>query len=216
MDYDIEQENKRKELAAQGQAPGLASAVGRGIVDTQRAKDEERKKKFENVMAGGYDINDETINRLSDMNLGSMLGKREFSNDPRMQELEAKRRELAKGYSGEELAALRNMSRNELDAQRLKALQQTKSGLARGGVGGARAAAVQGAQNVAQQRAAGDTERKMLLDQGQMVRQGQNDLQDFLFRQKLGEAGYTLGMASLGSADKAAAAARAANSGGKK
>ena len=57
----------------------------------------------------------------------------------------------------------------------------------------------------------------MLLDSAGMRRQGVNDLQDFLFRQKLGEAGYSIGSAQLGSADAAARAAREANqSGGKK
>ena len=45
-----------------------------------------------------------------------------------------------------------------------------------------------------------------------MMRQGTNDLQDFIMRQKMGEAGYTFGVAGLGSASKAAQAAREANS----
>lgn len=217
--YEVDIEEERKKSEAQnpsGQSPGLASAVGRGIVDAKRSADEQRRLNFQNVMAGGYSVTDDTINRLSDMNLGATIGKREFSQDPRMQGILKRREELAKGYSGEELAALRNMSRNEMAANRLKALQATKSNLAKGGVGGARAAAIQGAQNVAGQRVNEDTERKMLMDEAGMKRQGVSDLQDYLFREKLGEAGYTMGFGSLGASERAAKAARAANSGGKK
>jgi hypothetical protein len=56
----------------------------------------------------------------------------------------------------------------------------------------------------------------MLLDSAQMKRQGVGDLQDFIFRQKLGETEMILGQQGLGASDFAAQQARASNSGGKK
>lgn len=180
------------------------------------AAEADLQNQFTNALNGGMTVNQDLINNLSGMNLGTALGKKQFSGDPEWQRLRAMREDLAKGYSGQELGALRDQSRAELSGQRQQALQKLRSNLSKGGVGGARAAAVEGSQDVQQQKGAADTERKLLLDEGNMKRQGVNDLQDFIMRQKMGEAGYTFGTASLGSASQAAQAARQANSSGKK
>jgi hypothetical protein len=180
-------------------------------VDTS-AEEKRLQNEFVNALNGGMTINQDLINNLSSMNLGRSLGKKEFSGDPEWQRMRAMKEDLAKGYSGQELGALRSQSRSELSGQRQKALQALRSNLSKGGVGGARGAAIEGSQELAQQKAASETERKMLLDEGQVKRQGVNDLQDFIMRQKMGEAGYTFGVAGLGSASQAAQAARQANS----
>lgn len=184
-------------------------------VDT--ASEEKRlQNAFTDALNGNITINQDLIDNVSALNLGRAMGKKEFSGDPEWQRMRRMREDLAKGYSGQELGSLRDQSRAELAAQRQQALQKLRSNLSRGGVGGARAAAIEGSQDVQQQKGAADTERKLLLDEGQMKRQGTNDLQDFIMRQKMGEAGYTFGVAGLGSASKAAQAAREANSSGKK
>lgn len=198
-------DNNKRDIA---EAAARAQQQAQSASDAKRAELEQRQK---NLMSGGYTLTEPQIRTQEEINAGIATGKRLFSEDPKMKELEARRQELSKGYSGQELAALRGLSRDELEGQRAKALQQLRSNLGRGGVGGARGAAIQNQSNIAQQRAAGETERKMLLDSAQLQRQGTGDLQDFLFRQKLGEAGFGIGTAQLGSAERAADASRAAN-----
>ena len=79
------------------------------------------------------------------------------------------------------------------------------SNLARGGVGGARGAAIRGANDQKYATINADNERKMALDSANMVRSGTNDLQDFIFRQKYGMLGTCLGYGQLGVADRTTA-----------
>lgn len=148
--------------------------------------------------------------RYADIAAGNAAGQQTFYNDPDMQALRAKREDLAKGYSGQEYGALRQNARAETAGQRQNYLSALQSKLGRGGVGGARGAAMQGAadQRYAQQGA--QQERNLALDSANMQRQGQNDLQDFIMRQKYGALGTGLAYGQLGAQDRASAAATAA------
>lgn len=168
------------------------------------------------IKNGGYVMTDDMLRRAGDYNYGITQGQKEFYDDPDMKNLRARREDLAKGYSGEELGALRETARGEIAGQRSNYLKSLSSNLARGGAGGARAAAVRTAADRGFQANAADAERKMTLDSANMVRQGTNDLQDFIFRQKYGKVGLGVGNAQLGSADYGAEQARKANSGGDK
>lgn len=167
-----------------------------------------------NTATAGGDKN--AAARYSDIAAGNAAGKKEFYDDPDMKALRAKREDLAKGYSGEELGAMRQEARGQTAGQRSNYLQSLQGKLARGGVGGARAAAVSGAadQKYAQQGA--EQERKLALDSANMQRQGQNDLQDYIFRQKYGSLGTGLSYGQLGAQDRGTEAAIAANQPGKK
>jgi len=89
--------------------------------------------------------------------------------------------------------------------------------LARGGVGGARAAAVTGAADQNYAKLSGESERKLASDSANMKRQGTSDLQKFILNQKLGSTGLAYSQQALGSADYAAERGVEANqSGGKK
>lgn len=152
--------------------------------------------------------------RYADISAGNAAGKKEFYDDPDMQALRAKREDMAKGYSGQEYGALRQNARAETAGQRQNYQNDLAGRLARSGVGGARGAAVQGAadQKFAQQGAT--QERNLALDSANMQRQGQNDLQDYILRQKYGALGTGLVYGQLGAQDRgSAAAAAAANSG---
>lgn len=148
--------------------------------------------------------------RYADIEAGNTAGRKEFYEDPEMQALKKKREELAKGYSGTEYGALRENARAESAGQRQSYLDSLRGKLARAGVGGARGAAVQGAadQKYAGQRA--EQERKLALDSANLQRQGQSDLQDFIFRQKYGTLGTGLSYGQLGAQDRGSAAALAA------
>lgn len=142
--------------------------------------------------------------RQRDLEAGYAKGKELFYDDPDMQSLRKRREDLSKGYSGEELGALRATARGEIAGQRASDQARLSSNLGRGGVGGARAAAVRGATD---QRYAGmnqDNERKMALDSANMVRSGTNDLQDFIFRQKYGQLGTGVSYGQMGVADRTA------------
>lgn len=168
------------------------------------------------VKSGGWVQTPEMTRRQGDMNAGLAYGQDLFYSNPDMQDMRARREDLAKGYSGQELGALRQTARGEIAGQRQSYLRQMASNLGRGGVGGARGAAMRGAADAKMAAGGAEAERKMALDSGNMVRQGTNDLQDFLMRQLYGKAGMGIGFGQQGSADAAAKMANAANQGGKK
>lgn len=149
--------------------------------------------------------------RYADISAGNAAGRKEFYDDPEMQAGRARREDLAKGYDGQELGGMRQEARGQIAGQRSAYLQQLQSKLARGGVGGARAAAISGAadQKYAQQGA--DSERKLAMDSSDMKRQGTNDLQEYVMRQKYGSLGTGLAYGQLGAQDRGTAAAAAAN-----
>lgn len=185
-----------------------------GLLDAINAQNARDKAQAELVSAGGYIPSKDNTLRQSDWNQGYARGRDIFVNDPQMQELLKTRQDLAKGYSGEELGAMRGVARGEIAGQRSNYLKSLSSNLARGGVGGARAAAAKGAADQKFATQGADTERKMLLDSAQMARTGQNDLQDFIFRQKYGTTGLALAQQQQGVAERTKNAANAANSGG--
>lgn len=168
-----------------------------------RGRDNDRKNAaIDQGIAGSYSGNP----RDADFDKGMARGKEIFYNDPDMQTMKARREDLSKGYNGAELGSLRENARQDLEGQRSKYIANLHSQAGRGGVGGARAAAMEGAANqgFAGQRAT--NERAMNMDQAKMVRQGTGDLQDFLMRQKYGQLGTALGEEQLGVADRGAQA----------
>ena len=164
----------------------------------------------------GINITGDLERQLNSYYTGAALGQKEFFDDPEMQRLKKIREEYAKGYSGDELGGIRQTARGEIAGAQAAQQRKLQSSLARGGVGGARAAAISSAQGREGQKAINQAETKMALDSAQMQRQGAADLQDFIFRQKLGKAGMAAGFGAMGSSDYAAAQGRAANTGGGK
>lgn len=137
--------------------------------------------------------------------------------DKEMTDARNRLQDLSKGYSGQELGALRGQAAAETAGQRASYLQQLQSRAGRGGIGGARAAAMQGAADVGFQKAKEEQERKILLDNAQLTRQGTQDFNDFMMKQKAGELGTGALFAQLGSGERGSnAAAAAASSQGKK
>ncbi len=184
------------------------------------SSEEEAKRKqeqldnFRTVMAGGYTVNDDLTRNIGSINAGAAIGQKEFMDDPEMQKLKAMRERYAQGYSGEELGNIRETARGELAGAQKAQQRQLAGAFGRGGVGGARGAAMMG--QAAQQgvRGVADAERKMAMDSAQIQRQGANDLQDFVFKQKLGKSAYAMGIGQQQSAANAANVAAAANKGG--
>lgn len=169
--------------------------------------------------SGGGSVNfeDPAARRKAAYEYGRELGQKEFYDDPDMIKMRQTREDLAKGYDSAELGALRGESKANVAGQRSSYMNQLQNSLAKGGVGGARAAALtnQANQKFAEQGAEG--ERRILLDSAKMKREGVNDLQDYLMRQKLGALGLAYGQQALSSADYAAEkGVQAAQSGGKK
>lgn len=162
----------------------------------------------------GINIGSNLARQMNSYYTGQALGKEEFEDAPEMQALKKTREEYAKGYSGEELGAMRQTARGEIAGSQQAAQRQLASKMARGGVGGARGAAMAGAQAQQGAKTVADAERKMALDSANMKRQGSADLQDFIYRQKLAKMGTAAGFMSMGSADYAAERGAAANRGG--
>lgn len=146
---------------------------------------------------------------------GTTYGKKEFEQDPRMQQMLARREDLAKGYDGETLGALRQLARQEIAGSQASSLANLRSSAARSGVSGARGAAMMGAAQDKGTAQIADAERKMMLDQAGEIRKGTEGLENFLFNQKYGTMGTGAGFAQLASSERAAQAQeKAARSGG--
>lgn len=160
-------------------------------------------------------VGQNVVERKKDLEEGKAEGRRLFYDDPDMQDIRSRRKDLAEGYSGQELGALRGVARGEIEGARKGYLANLAGNIGRAGVGGARAAAMKASANQGFQKNIADAERKMLLDSAQMKRQGTGDYQDFLMRQRFGQLATSLGYGQLGVADRGAVAqANAANSGG--
>lgn len=198
------------------EAPQPGGLLGVNDPEYQKQLEEYQKYISELVNSGGWTQDSNSIRRRGAWNEGQAMGEQIFVNDPEMQALKAKRQALSDGYDGSELSAIRESARSETAGQRTQDQQRLSSNLAKGGVGGARAAAVKSANDQKYAAVNADNERKIALDSANMKRQGTNDLQDFIFRQKYGVVGTAAGNSQLSTADYAAEQARKANSGGDK
>lgn len=154
----------------------------------------------------GANVDANKRQRTADIAEGMAEGRRLFYDDPDMQDIRSRRKDLAEGYSGQELGALRGIARGEIAGARKGYLQNLAGNIGRAGVGGARAAAMRAGADRGFQRNIADAERKMLLDSAQMKRQGTADYQDFLMRQRFGQLGTGLGYGQLGVSDRGAVA----------
>lgn len=150
----------------------------------------------------------------SDYEKGRARGVEEFYNDPDMQMLRQRQEDLSKGYSGAELGAKREEARSAIQGQRQGYQRQLAGRVGRAGIGGARAAAMQAGADKGFMQAGAEAERKMLLDNAALTRQGVGSLQDFIFRQKYGTLGSAIGEQQAGLAERGKYAAAQANSGG--
>lgn len=139
--------------------------------------------------------------RNSDINYGRGIGK-EIFNSEEMTNAQKKYDDLAKGYSGEELGALKESANREIEGQRGGYLRSLSGQAARGGIGGARRAAMQGSADRGFLSTKADANRKLVADNANLVRQGTNDATNFLLQRRFGELGTGLGYAQLGSADR--------------
>jgi hypothetical protein len=191
--------------AATGGMYGMADAA-RPDYETRNDQNSRDRNNLVNQMRGSMGPQQ----RDADYDVGLARGKQEFYDDPDMLSLRAKREDLAKGFDGQELGALREQARSDLSGQRSKYLGQLSSNLAKGGVGGARAAAMRGAAdaNFAGKRA--EQERAINVEQANQIRKGTDSLQDFYFRQKYGKLGSAITEQQLGVAERTAAAQTAA------
>jgi hypothetical protein len=181
----------------------------------KKAAEEARRQQNDNILAGrGFNVSDNLLSNISAYNAGSMFGQREFMDDPEMQRLRGIREDYAKGYDSQELGAIRQTARGEMAGSQQSTQRKLQSNLGRGGVGGARGAAIKGAAAQQGSKDVADAERKMALDSAAMKRQGAADLQDFIFRQKLGKMGTAAGFMQTTSAEKVAENQAKSNSGG--
>ena len=197
------------------QNSATANNIAKSAEDAKKRQQEQMENRVNLINSGGYVMDEDMLRRAGALNYGQSVGQKEFYEDPDMQRLRQLREQYAKGYSGEELGNIRQQARGEIAGNQQAQARKLASGLGKGGVGGARAAAIQAAGAREGGKAVAEAERKMALDSAQMQRQGAADLQDFIFRQKYGKVGLGAAFAGLSSADYAAQQARNANQPGK-
>lgn len=148
--------------------------------------------------------------RDADFAAGRKRGEEVF-NDQQMVDIQKRKEDLSKGYSGQELGAIRGQAKNQIAGQQTAYSQALASKLARAGVGGARAAAMQGAQQQGFNQNTADFERKLTADNAGLIRQGEQDATDFAMRRKYGGLSTELAYGQLGVNERGADKALAAN-----
>lgn len=188
-----------------------------GDYDPKKAEQKRLKEiQDQQIVAGqGFRVTPDMVRRASDTNYGQMIGEQAFQT-PEMMQMQRLREDLAKGYSGEAGGAIRETARREIAGQQQAQARKLGSAAARGGVGGARGAAMQAANARKGGEAVADAERKMAIDSFQMQQKGADNLQDYLFRKTFAKLGAGGAYASMGSADYAAEKGVQANQGGGK
>ena len=189
-----------------------------GDYDPKKAEQKRLKEiQDQQIVAGqGFRMTPDMVRRASDTNYGQMIGEQAFQS-PEMMQMQRLREDLAKGYSGEAGGAIRETARKEIAGNQQAQARKLGSAAARGGVGGARGAAMQAANARKGGESVADAERKMAVDSFQMQQKGADNLQDYLFRKTFAKLGAGVAYASMGSADYAAEKGVQANtSGGKK
>lgn len=148
--------------------------------------------------------------RAADFAAGRERGDQIF-NDQQMKDIQKRKDDLSRGYSGQELGAIRGQARNEIQGQNTAYSQALAGKLARQGVGGARAAAMQGAQQAQANKNLMDFERKLTADNAGLIRAGEQDATDFAMRRKYGGLSTELGYGQLGVNERAGDKALAAS-----
>lgn len=148
--------------------------------------------------------------RAADFAAGKKRGD-EIFNSQDMLDIQKRKDDLSKGYNGAELGALRAQGKNQIAGQQAAYSSALGSKLARAGVGGARAAAMQGAQNVGFNKNTADFENKLTADNAALIRAGEQDATDFALRRKYGGLSTELGYGQLGVNERAGDKALAAN-----
>jgi hypothetical protein len=185
-----------------GAIAGPWGAINQGFTSFMRGQDGGgggSKQQMANADMGSY-----VLQRNSDIAQGRDVGKQIFYS-PEMQEMAARNKDLSKGYTGEELGALRQQAQNQIQGQRAGYLRSLQSKAGKGGIGGARAAAMQASADRGFAGAGAEAERKMLVDNANLIRQSNKDYQDFALRQRFGELGTGLAYGQLGAGDRASA-----------
>lgn len=171
-------------ISAPSMQTGIASAIGYN----RRIGEEERQRQL--------------LER--DLEAGRKRGEEMFMKDPEMQAMRKRREELAQGYSAPQLAAFREQARASLAGEQSNILRQMAARQARGGVGGARAAAGQAAASTELQGKRAEMERGMTIAEADRVAQQTQAYQDFIMRQRYGVAASELGRAQLAVAQRGA------------
>lgn len=174
-----------------GWAPTLGIAISNGAFD---------KNKTENPYAAQL-VGGGASAREADMAAGRKRGE-EIFRDSEMNALGARYADLAKGYSGQELGALRGSARNQIADQQNAYSRQLASNAARAGVGGARRAAMLQAGNEGFNKNTAAFERGLTADNAALIRSGLDKEADFRMGQKYGGLGTELGYAQLGVSDR--------------
>lgn len=152
--------------------------------------------------ANPYSLPSSSAERDKDFASGLSIGNQVFYS-PEMTAAAGRLQDLSKGYNGQELGALKEQGNRELEGQRGGYLRQLQGKAAQGGIGGARAAAMQGAADKGFAANKADNERKIMASNAGLVREGNKDYTNFLMQQRFGQLGTGLGYAQLGAGERA-------------
>lgn len=145
--------------------------------------------------------------RERDIQAGQARARKELYDDPEMERVKNMHEDLAKGYSGQTLGALRQEQMNQIDGQRSNYLNAMQGRLARGGIGGARGAAMGAAADRGFLKERANAENKIAVQNEDAIRKGTGSLEDFLMRRKFGVLGAGLAEGSMGAQERAGIAA---------
>lgn len=150
--------------------------------------------------------------READIQAGQDRARKELYDDPEMQQIKTMRDDMAKGYSGNTLGALRQDQMNQIDGARSGYLNAMQGKLARAGVGGARGAAMAASADRGFLKERAGAENKIAVQNEDAIRKGNQSLEDFMMRRKFGVLGGGLAEGSMGAQERAGVAAASAAS----
>lgn len=176
-------------------------------------KQQSLQERMENLGKGQVNLSEGMVRRAEELELGRQQAKK-FFETPETAEMEKRLRDLAKGFGGEELGAMRQEARGQIAGAQKAQQRQFGSQLGKSGVSGARAAAMKQAARQEQMRTIASSERQMLLNDAAMKAEKSQNLVDFLGRKASGQAGLAATIAGLGSSEYAAEKAKASSGGG--
>lgn len=140
--------------------------------------------------------------RERDLTRGYSRGRELFVDHPYMQEILGRRRDMAQGVDSKEYQGLRDDMVSGLQSAQKGYMRQLLSSQGMNNTGAARSVGQMGelAGQFSQNRA--EAEKKLMLDNIALKRQGVSDLEKFLLQQRFGELSSGLGEAQLGVADR--------------
>jgi hypothetical protein len=184
----------------------VGAAVGAGVGaynqgnDRQRREQEEFNRQIDSI-ENLTPVQQRAL-RQQDIDRGMARGQEIFFNDPRINDIASRRKDLADGLNAKEMDAARGVMQTQMDNNDQRALRELLAGQGRAGVGGSRGAAQRAELKRKMNIDRANEERQYTLNQYEAKRQGLDDYQNLEMNRRFGQLAQGMGEAQLGVAER--------------